>query len=416
MRNVLAKGNIACNVATVALVLFFCLPIFQSIAPIVRVAYVMVFFVLFFVTSPYSVILTLFFQSVLIFFFLSATYLVKEKIGTSYFQNIFISFWFWIPFLMMISLSRFHDFKFHKLLLNIVLLSLLLTSVTTIIGLHQFPFASRQLATGRNDLYPLKFYRLMNIGGYEFIYSLVLFLPILFGDFKFNIINRVLKLTSIIIFYICIIASQYTMAAILSVLLPLLVYIFFQKKKFSIIFSFVLVSILIIAVFAFFWDRILEYLISRNLHYLVNQLEGFYSTFRYKDSYLGFTDREDRYLISLFSFIKSPIFGGLINASYGNTGGHSSILDSLAILGMFGGVFIYNIYFIVKKFQFNFQYKGHWNNSIKIMWLGFIILSTINTVLSSFTLSIVVFVASLSYLKLARNLRRDKCYVKNIVG
>jgi len=416
MRIISAKGNTAIKVASVALSLFFCLPVFQSLAPIVRIAYVVVFFVIFLVTSPYSVMLTLCLQSLLIFLFLSATYFVKDSIEISFFQDIFLGFWFWIPFIMMISLSKIHDLKFHKVLINIVLFSLVISSVTTIIGLIQFPFASRQLATGRNDLYPLILYQSMNIGGYGFIYSLVLFLPILFGDFKFNIINRVLKITSIIIFYICIIFSQYTMAAILSILLPLLVYIYLQKKKLSIIFSFVLVSILIITVVAFFWDRILEYFTSRNLHFLVNRLDGFYNMFRYKDSYSGFTDRGDRYLISLFSFIRSPLFGGLINSSYGKTGGHSSILDSLAILGMFGVLFIYNIYFTVRKFQFGFQNKGYWNNSIEIMWLGFIILSTINTVLSSFTLSVVVFVVSLSYLKLVRPLRMDRCNVKNIVG
>lgn len=399
MRIISAKGNTAIKVASVALSLFFCLPVFQSLAPIVRIAYVVVFFVIFLVTSPYSVMLTLCLQSLLIFLFLSATYFVKGSIEISFFQDIFLGFWFWIPFIMMISLSKIHDLKFHKVLINIVLYSLVISSVTTIIGLIQFPYASRQLATGRNDLYSLKFYQSMNIGGYGFIYSLVLFLPILFGDLKFNIINRVLKLTSIILFYICIIVSQYTMAAILSIVLPLLVVILMQKHRTFMVLLTIAISIIVVIFLGFFWTNFIEYLNSKELYFLVNRFDGLYQNLRFGLDYSGLSDRQDLYYLSLFSFLRNPLFGGLINPHNNVIGGHSSILDVLGSLGIIGGLFISNIVYEVNKNQPKSFYHRR-IISVKVMWFGFIILALVNTVLSSFTLSVVIFVISLSYLKL----------------
>ena len=223
-----SNGFNANKFSVVALCLFLCLPIFQSLPNIIRIAYVIVFFLLYFVTVSANKMSKIIIQVLYIFLFISGNYVVLN-IEISFYQYVFIGFWFWIPFIIMIDFSRYDNPHFKKIFINILLIISLVTSITTVIGLLQFPFASRELATGRNNIYPLKVYYSRNIGGYGFIYGIVLMLPILIGDFRFNVIRKELRILCLVLFYFSIILSKYTIALILSIALPSLILLRFRK-------------------------------------------------------------------------------------------------------------------------------------------------------------------------------------------
>ena len=124
----------------------------------------------------------------------------------------------------MVYLTTEKNILLSRMIVLTAIATCTITSITTIIGLNIYPHAARDLA-GANvlDVYYRK-----NIGGYGFIYTLVLFIPILLYAYK-NMTFSFLKICfSIIIFlfYICIFKSQYTIAAILS----LCMLIFLRKK------------------------------------------------------------------------------------------------------------------------------------------------------------------------------------------
>ena len=91
-----------------------------------------------------------------------------------YFFNGIIVF---VPVLISYYASEFTDNRFKSNYLQFAAILFGITSITTIIGLEIFPGACRELASG-TAVYDTERYTRINIGGFEFIYSLVLFIPV----------------------------------------------------------------------------------------------------------------------------------------------------------------------------------------------------------------------------------------------
>ena len=100
------------------------------------------------------------------------------------------------PLLLCVYFDKEYSRKTALAFIQISLILVLITSITTILGLDVYPDASRKLASRGNKLLVDIWYQ-MNIGGFDFIYSLVLLLPITYwmiqrSDKKFKIVNTII--------------------------------------------------------------------------------------------------------------------------------------------------------------------------------------------------------------------------------
>ena len=278
------------------------------------------------------------------------------------------------PIIVGLYIVRRLDIKSAKFFSVIIILAVVITSLTTYMGLIEDPSAARYLATV-SDPNESKFvrYNMMNIGGYEFIYTTVLLYPVWIFAFKRGKIKKVYMAAIVIAELLLIIQSGYTTAFLLFLITSS--FLFFSREfneKYLI-----LVGIIAIVLFFLLFD-----LLSQGLSALANVIENQEISSRLKDlssGREGLEQSEDPrlklYLTSLNTFINKPLLGSL----GGGIGGHSFVFDTLATYGLLGAVIFIVLYTIIYK-RFYLPYKNAKGYGFIVwMFVQTIILSTVNT-------------------------------------
>ena len=236
----------------------------------------------------------------------------------------------------------------------VIFIALVVTSITTLIGLAVYPDASRYIATvsDSNEAKAVT-YDLMNIGGYDFVYTCILVYPIAIYAFKKKRLHWAIMTAIVVLnFFLCL-TSGYTIAFIFVVLSTIFL-IFPKNLSVTQVIIILAISLFLIIVLSDYVSMGLNSLadviknkdISERLRALANGREGLQDI----DD-----DRVGLYLTSLQSFIDSPILGGMINGT--RMGGHSFIFDTMAQYGMFGIIFLIAMYRIIYKYLFR-PYKN----------------------------------------------------------
>jgi len=278
------------------------------------------------------------------------------------------------PIVLGLFIAKRLEFDKIKFLAIVIILSVLITMLTTYIGLQQYPDAARYMATVANpNEAQFVRYNMMNIGGYNFVYITVLLYPLVIYAYK----REKIKLFWVIVFAVLelmvIIATSYTTALLLWMLST--VFIFFNKG-FKVK-NLIIVVVLAILLFFVLWD-----LIAAGLELLADNIGSKDIADRLRDlagGGEGLSESEDPrlelYLRSLNTFIAHPIIGSL----GGGTGGHSFLLDNLAKYGLIGVALFGTLYTVIfRKFYMPYKNtKGY--GYIVWMFVQALILSTVNT-------------------------------------
>ena len=217
----------------------------------------------------------------------------------------------------------------------------LITCYTTYTGCLRFPMASRELAMGNATASPFYYiYLNANIGGFNFVYMMVLFLILSICTIKNykQLSKKYLRFIFSIVFFIgiilAIIAAEYTTAILISFVILLLL---FEKRKFNFKRIFVLGGGLLLA----FW--LFKPLVADGLMTIADNVESLNVSHRLTDLSLSIEGkhtsensdldaRGDLYMKSISSFINCPIG----NWNFKGMGGHSYIFDALAKYGLLG--------------------------------------------------------------------------------
>lgn len=227
-----------------------------------------------------------------------------------------------------------------KLLVPILIVVYVITTVTTYNGLQEFPMASRELATGSVDYGP---YYARNIGGFNFIYSLVvlhpMFICILWGRRK-----RVLSIALSVLIGLCIFESKYTMAALTFMVSCIAYFIPMKKDKKDASVRLFLILIFAIVVYVLA-PAILNRLAKLEiLEASADKLEDIADMLQGEEAdFLGTQLRQQAYERSWKTFLASPVWGTRL-MSFGFSGGHSYILDTMANWGVIGlGLILYTL-------------------------------------------------------------------------
>jgi hypothetical protein len=238
--------------------------------------------------------------------------------------------------------------KMSKLLLLYMSALLILTMVTTYKGNLLFPGASRELAhysTDETGMIPI--YIKMNIGGFGFIYTLTLVLPLLAYWMKINAITGVVGVAIFVVEFLCIISSQYTIALLMSLVSVILAFFPKQIKRAHI---FISASIFLLIL-------ITGPLIGNFFRYLSDVVEGTTLSSRLIEVYQLFSgggidsssDTANR--MNLINMSWNTFFDNLLFGSSDGLGEHSYLVDTLAQFGLFGLVaIILSFRYLFKKY------------------------------------------------------------------
>lgn len=290
----------------------------------------------------------------------------------------------------------------------LILALFIIAVITTLIGLIRFPFAARVLATiASSDNEEMIQYQWNNIGGYEFIYAVVLLYPILIYAYKRRKINLFFTLVIAVLIFVLLLYSEYATALLFFIVSSSL---FFLPKDISnkgiIIFS--SVCLVFVVLFSSVFSDILLWLskqfqsetLAHRFEALAGGAEGIINS---EDN------RLELYQKSFNTFLQNPIFGCMLTR-VSIIGGHSALLDTLANYGILGITLIIWMYrnFYLVFFKPYVKEKG--GGFVLWIFIQIIIFSLINT---GFFFTVMSLYAPL-LLKLIASDKKDKLNNKKL--
>lgn len=256
-----------------------------------------------------------------------------------------------------------------------VILITIATCLTTIAGTYIYDYPCRELATPNNPELDL-LYKSKNIGGYGFVYYLLLLIPILIKRIREN--RSKLDLIALGCSVFCIIRSEYT-TALLVMFVTFCAVLFIISDNFLIRAGAVVISIAVL----FFSEQILIWAGSffGGSSYFVEQRINMMLDYNATGTADGdMAERQDLYMLSLMSFLSNPLFGGMFSFKT-HVGGHSEILDFLGHSGLFGLFFLKKL-FDTLRLRTPIREMNFSNPYTKLMFGVAISIASVNTFLS----------------------------------
>lgn len=294
-----------------------------------------------------------------------------------------------IFFLPIIALARksteIEDKKFQHVFLWTSLLSFFITMLLTLRTLAQYPGASRVLASNSFNEYGLETYRKMGTGGFDFIYSIVILIPISFVAVLMT--KKKFRVLSIFFFgaaVLTVFLSGYTTAILLMLLTFVLFLCMVSKRN---IFIFVILLPAAIFMFQTYRSDIAKQIYELSSNFGSKAVEGHLieiADILAKKTSVGDLDRASLYRRSYEAFLSNPIFGTYASAGTVAVSGHSTFLDLLGGGGLFCFVpyvlFLWTFYLYIKKKLNDKLVKAGWNISTVI----FTILQFVNPIFANY--------------------------------
>ena len=274
----------------------------------------------------------------------------------NWFNIVWSCFLDFLPMILGAVLIYYKKDNLIRTVVPVLLITYVITCITTYNGLQEYPMASRELATGSVDYAP---YYAKNIGGFNFIYSLVILHPmfvcVLWGHKK-----KILSIALTVLIGICIMESRYTTAA-LTFLISCVAYVLpTQEGRKNNVARWILIVLIMVVVYAMapaILDRLAE---TEALEASSDKLKDIAKMLRGESTDTeSFMNREKAYEQSWKGFLRSPIWGcEIMTGIYSYNGGHSYVLDMLAKWGVLGILpVIYALRLILKYYRQ--MSKGH---------------------------------------------------------
>ena len=229
----------------------------------------------------------------------------------------------------------------NKKLAVIILLAIIafyvVTSVTTLIGSNIYPGICRALTNSRDRTDDVvSFAAKMNIGGFSFVYSVVLLIPIGIYIIRNKLLNRIIVIALLVPIIMMILSAGFT-TAILFTIVSIVLFLLprgFSTKQFicgaiiGLIVSYPMLDWLG-SVMMDISDNVERDNISQRLYDIGATMRG-ETTSQNSD----FDHRVELWALDFKLFMQNPLLGS------SDSGGHSFILDEMSKHGLFGIIFI----------------------------------------------------------------------------
>lgn len=234
---------------------------------------------------------------------------------------------------------RIKDVSFYS---HAIIFMMLVTAITTSFGLIRFPYAARVLATisSSQDATAVT-YNWYNIGGFEFIYFMVLLYPILIMAYKQRRVNLIFTIVGTVLIFATTILSEYTTALLLLIVSSSLFFVKRDLRKKD-VFILLLIAVIFVVYFNDYVSQFLSYVGaltgSETMAERLNALAGGQVGLEASESNRIFLYRK-----SISTFFSHPLLGTFLSGG-GGLGGHSFILDTLGKYGLIGVVLLFFMY------------------------------------------------------------------------
>ena len=259
------------------------------------------------------------------------------------------SFFLWcykaILFVMPVILGVYLIYFEHnnlKGVKNTIVIGVVVTIITTIIGVIQNPNAARYLATvdQADDLKNVMF-GWRNMGGYTFVYTVVLLYPLVIFCYKQKMISLPLSIALSVLVFALAIVTEYATALLLVSASTLLYFVKRDLKARELVVFGVLIVVLLVIFneyVSIFLQFLGEKLNSVTLQDRFTALSGGVSGIENSDD-----NRIALYRHGLNLFLEHPIAGTMFGSKQGSAS-HSQILITLAQHGLIGGFMMLFMY------------------------------------------------------------------------
>ena len=335
------------KLSTIIFIVLFMLPISKYINREVRLGITFIAYLLFLLsllTSKRKIIISTVGFLVLVMTFSILNYLGQWTNLINMADKVYAYLLFWTPLLIGLLFLENSDKPMKIKIFNVITTLFIIISITTLVGLIIYPSASRDLASSVNTK---EIYYLMNIGGYDFVYSLSIFV------FVFNYkskINIKVKRLIISLFILVVILSQYSTALIILVIGYIIMSLINKRTEVKVLVALgiLFLPILMIIIPKNVYVLIADIINSLGLNTIGQKVLDFSISISQFDFVGTLYARFETLIVSANSFIKHPLFGNIFGNG-GNVGGHSEFLDVLASTGLIG--FIILTYTLTKYFN-----------------------------------------------------------------
>lgn len=265
-----------------------------------------------------------------------------------------------------------------KTLFKVTSIAVIITVVTTIIGLSTHQGASRILATiASSDDPRLIQFEWLNIGGFSFTYLLLTIYPVIIGFIREIYDKWWLKLLIIWLLGTYYLSAEYMTGLMGFIVISSLWFIpkgMSLKKLLTLILFILLVFVVFNGIIAdFLYDSASSsssHILQERFTYMADGLAGVENT---SDARL----REDVLMASVHGILNSPILGNWYTG--GGIGGHSFILDFISLYGIIGLILIVQSYkLIFRQFYLKYKYTSYFSYAVMAFCTA-IFLSIVNT-------------------------------------
>lgn len=225
-----------------------------------------------------------------------------------------------------------------------------------------------------------------NIGGYDIVYCVVLAIPLYCLVIEKKVTTGIKKFLEIFIFIISlifIVKTQYTTAMLLEIVSFGMIILIrkFDLKRLGIL---ALLGLIILSVYKGEISNglikasysIESQSISQRLEELAKALDGGKVTGE------DMTERGNAYGKSIEAFLEHPVLGTWISSDNIELGGHSTVLDLMAGVGLPGFLLILYTFFYIEKLMLSRVEKEITRKYVGIFLVVYIILAVVNPIIS----------------------------------
>lgn len=254
-----------------------------------------------------------------------------------------------------------------------------ITLYTTCIGCIEFPNAARMLASSKEENKELELlYHSLNIGGFVFVYTVILIAPLLVYLYKYNIVNKFIVIPIYASLFFLVITTEYTTALLFVAMITSL---FFLSKDYVFKKNHLYIVAILFGIILLFGNQISSVFSSlagvfesESISDRFNEMSTAMSGGSLDDS-SDLSQRNLAWSTSLNLFFNNIIFGD--GKIYG--GGHSYLLDTLAHYGLIGLGFLIAIF----KRMYNVYIAPYENTGVYVFVLALYILNLMQCFLNT---------------------------------
>lgn len=288
--------------------------------------------------------------------------------------------YFYLAVLMLTYFIKSNDYNGLRIVVKFALIFIVITAITSIIGLTLFPGATRMMANSSSGSRTLMFQQI-GIGRYGYFVGIAYLLPIVAFCSKNKQFSIKLRISSLIVGFLLIFAlikSEFTTALIIGssfFLFSFLVKKNILKVYLTGIFVFFLVFVLINQQLADLLNYISNYLSSNILQSRIKDLAILLTVQDFNpETGITYTVSTRLFLVkkSIIAFLENPIVGGA-----GNRGGHSYFIDRLAMFGLLA--FLPWLIIIKNLLSYKNHFSDDYKNSFLLSFMVYISIGIMTT-------------------------------------